>query len=215
MRSRTDGGVSETRTSQSCHLLKSAGACPALLRRVHALTGKPASHMEDPQVARYEEGQFYGDHYDSVPKEAARAFADEGGNRLCTVLLYLNDVERGGETRFSFLGLQVCGGRLGGRLHVGTGALNQTERDGTSPDCRRPPCSLPPQVSPRKGCALVFFPCFLGGSVDPRTLHQAVPAVKRKYVCQVWVRESAVPLESGAAASRIGHRLLEALHERK
>lgn len=59
---------------------------------------------------------------------------------------------------------------------------------------------------------VVFFPCFVGGAVDPRTLHQATPARDLKYVCQIWVRESAVPIETGAAASKLGHRLLDALH---
>ena len=178
LRSKTDGGVSRERTSRSCHLRKETGACPRLLRKVHELTGKPASHMEDPQIAKYERGQFYTEHYDSAPKAGnkggARPFVDEGGNRLCTVLVYLNDVPAGGGTRFSMLGLHV---------------------------------------SPRKGCALVFFPSYLDdGEVDLLALHEALPATHTKYVCQIWVREREPPPADGAEKARLGARLLDALY---
>ena len=41
-----------------------------LLRKAHALTGKPVEHMESPQVARYEQGQFYKMHFDSADEES-------------------------------------------------------------------------------------------------------------------------------------------------
>ena len=53
LRSMTDSGVSHVRTSRSTHLRKGTPPCPSLLAKVHALTRKPASHMEVPQVARY------------------------------------------------------------------------------------------------------------------------------------------------------------------
>ena len=73
-------------------------------------------------------------------------------------------------------------------------------------------------VAPRKGCALVFFPCYDDGELDPRSLHEALPAVDRKYVCQIWVRQRDVPARDEAVAGvavgagRLGHRLLDALH---
>jgi hypothetical protein len=62
LRSTTDSGVSQVRTSRSTHLCKETPPCPSLLAKVQALTRKPISHMEVPQVARYECGQFYRMH---------------------------------------------------------------------------------------------------------------------------------------------------------
>ena len=63
------------------------------------------SHQEDTQVLRYAIGQKYGAHYDSL---------DNDSPRVCTVLLYLSDVEEGGETAFP--GVRHADGqrRLGG-----------------------------------------------------------------------------------------------------
>jgi len=76
---------------------------------VQQLTCKPISHMEVPQVARYEKGQFYRMHYDSADPETSgrRMMQEPGGQRICTVLIYLNEVASGGGTRFNLLGLQL------------------------------------------------------------------------------------------------------------
>ena len=108
LRSMTDSGVSQVRTSRSTHLCKETPPCPSLLAKVQALTRKPISHMEVPQVARYECGQFYRMHYDSTDAESSGRMSDEpGGPRACTVLIYCNDVAVGGGTRFNMLGLQL------------------------------------------------------------------------------------------------------------
>ena len=49
-RSRTDSGVTNTRTSQSCHLERTVGAAPTLLRKASKLTGKPTRDMEIPYM---------------------------------------------------------------------------------------------------------------------------------------------------------------------
>ena len=150
-----------------------------MLRKVVALTGKPLSHMETPQVARYESGQFYEMHFDGQPKggtAVSERFFDGGGQRVGTCLIYLNDVSDGGHTRFNRLGFEVA---------------------------------------PRKGCAVVFFPGFADtGHLDPRALHEARPAVDRKYVCQVWIREHELPPDLNENEG-VGHRLLEALYSPK
>ena len=67
-------------------------------------------------------------------------------------------------------------------------------------------------VAPRKGSALLFFPGFVEGGLDTRALHEARPAEDQKYVCQIWVRERALP-EFGRENHGLGHRLLEGLME--
>jgi len=98
------------RTSLTCHLAKTTPPCPQLLRKVQLLTGKPYGHMELPQVARYTDGQRYVEHYDGVDPHCAagKAFCASGGQRIATVLIYLNDVpEGGGGTFFRRLNLEV------------------------------------------------------------------------------------------------------------
>lgn len=52
---------------------------------------------EDMQVLRYEPGQKYDPHYDYFADKVNIA---RGGHRLATVLMYLSDVGKGGETVF-------------------------------------------------------------------------------------------------------------------
>lgn len=59
--------------------------------------------FEEPQIVRYEYGQQFTWHYDAIPK----SLQDNSGNRLVTLLVYLNDVNVGGSTSFKDLGIQV------------------------------------------------------------------------------------------------------------
>ncbi|KAG7670228.1 hypothetical protein Ndes2526A_g06567 [Nannochloris sp. 'desiccata'] len=56
------------------------------------------------QVTQYEQGQYFMEHEDAFPVELAR---ENGFNRHATLLVYLNSVPSGGETRFDFLGLSI------------------------------------------------------------------------------------------------------------
>ena len=97
------------RTSLTCHLAKHTKPCPLLLKKVQLLTNKPYGHMELPQVARYTDSQRYVEHYDGVDPhtDAGRAFCQNGGQRIATVLMYLNDVPGGGSTFFRRINLEV------------------------------------------------------------------------------------------------------------
>jgi len=101
------GEVSPSRTSSTCYLARED--LPDLLRKVSMLTGKPVEHCELPQVGRYFPTQQYLQHYDAfdLATEDGRRFAANGGQRTITVLIYLNDVMRGGQTRFPALNLDV------------------------------------------------------------------------------------------------------------
>lgn len=57
----------------------------------------PSENGEDIQVLRYEHGQKYDPHYDYFADKVNIA---RGGHRVATVLMYLTDVENGGETVF-------------------------------------------------------------------------------------------------------------------
>lgn len=107
-RSLTDGGETQSRTSRSCHLAWDSPPCPSLLQKVQALTRLSAEHFETPQVARYEQGERYTMHFDSQPESGRRPHDEPGGQRVCTCLIYLNDVQTGGHTRFNRLGVQIA-----------------------------------------------------------------------------------------------------------
>ena len=64
--------------------------------------GIPMDHAEPMQVLRYETGQFYKVHHDQQT-----AHWTPQGVRLYTFFLYLSDVEAGGGTRFTDLGITV------------------------------------------------------------------------------------------------------------
>ncbi len=76
---------------------------PELLSKAQRLTGIPIHHYEEPQIVRYELGQQFSWHYDAVPHTLLK----NGGQRLVTLLVYLNDVEAGGATCFRDLNLKV------------------------------------------------------------------------------------------------------------
>lgn len=58
---------------------------------------------EDIQVLRYEHGQKYDPHYDYFTDKVNIA---RGGHRIATVLMYLTNVTKGGETVFP--SAEVC-----------------------------------------------------------------------------------------------------------
>lgn len=83
---------------------------PALLTRAEGLLNRPRTHFEYPQITRYEEGQQYKTHHDALElrTESGARLAGEGGQRICTLLVYLSGCVAGGETHFSRLGLSVA-----------------------------------------------------------------------------------------------------------
>eukprot|EP00931_Biecheleriopsis_adriatica_P036539 TRINITY_DN21037_c0_g1_i2.p1 TRINITY_DN21037_c0_g1~~TRINITY_DN21037_c0_g1_i2.p1 ORF type:complete len:318 (-),score=45.79 TRINITY_DN21037_c0_g1_i2:46-999(-) len=59
---------------------------------------------ETPQVACYTRGQCFSSHEDAFDEELVKS---TGFQRFVTVLVYLNDVSRGGSTRFEKLDLEI------------------------------------------------------------------------------------------------------------
>jgi prolyl 4-hydroxylase len=71
-------------------------------QRVAKLTGIAIENGELWQVVHYSSGGYYREHFDAFdPAYRGNAQALRlGGNRIMTVLVYLNDVNEGGETYF-------------------------------------------------------------------------------------------------------------------
>jgi hypothetical protein len=79
---------------------------PELIQVAESLTGYPSSHFEEPQIVRYEMGQQFSWHGDSIPKSVQQEQGENGGgNRLATFIVYLNSLptSAGGATAFKDL----------------------------------------------------------------------------------------------------------------
>jgi len=72
-------------------------------RRIAELTGTRVEQQERIQVTHY--GERFAPHLDSLV--AAGRDPGEAGDRICTVILYLNDDYEGGATRFPRIGRRV------------------------------------------------------------------------------------------------------------
>ncbi|MBA0858325.1 hypothetical protein Goshw_024206 [Gossypium schwendimanii] len=116
------------------------------------------------QILHYQHGQKYEPHvdyfYDKVNLE-------RGGHRIATVLMYLSDVESGGETVFP----------------NSEGKLTQPKDDSWS-DCAKTGYA----VKPRKGDALLFFNLHPDTTTDPKSLHGSCPVIKgEKWSATKWI----------------------------
>ena len=105
-----DGRVSSGRTN-SVAWMAAAGdeVFEAVEDKVCDLIGCRAECTESFQVIHYEEGQEYKPHLDAYDTSTAHGQNNckRGGNRLVTTLLYLSDVEAGGTTAFTKLGIEI------------------------------------------------------------------------------------------------------------
>jgi prolyl 4-hydroxylase len=66
-------------------------------------------NLEDLQVLRYKQGGFYRPHFDyfSLEHEGSATLLSRGGQRVATVIIYLNTPRAGGETVFPNIPLTV------------------------------------------------------------------------------------------------------------
>lgn len=81
------------------------------LERVARATGLPVHHFEPANLLHYSVGQQYRPHFDFIDP-AVPGFRDQlsiFGQRIATVLVYLNDDYEGGETAFPALGYRFRG----------------------------------------------------------------------------------------------------------
>ncbi len=65
---------------------------------------------EGMQAQKYDPGQYYKEHWDFFPphdKNQYKVYCEWMGQRTWTTMMYLNDVEEGGETYFKHLNLKV------------------------------------------------------------------------------------------------------------
>ncbi|TPG04297.1 2-oxoglutarate-dependent dioxygenase [Rhodanobacter glycinis] len=82
-------------------------------QRLAGLLGVPVNHGEGLQILHYLPGQEYEPHYDWFDPEQAGydAITAVGGQRIASVVMYLNTPAQGGGTAFPELGLTVTARR--------------------------------------------------------------------------------------------------------
>ncbi|OMO56522.1 Oxoglutarate/iron-dependent dioxygenase [Corchorus capsularis] len=114
-------------------------------------------------VLRYEVGQKYLSHYDAIDPER---YGPQKSQRVATFLLYLSDVQQGGETVFPY-----------------ENGLNMDENyDYTK-------CTGL-KVKPHLGDGILFYSLFPNNSIDPTSAHGSCPVIKgEKWVATKWIRD--------------------------
>lgn len=94
-------GVSNVRTSYTSSLhRKNIPIIETVDKRMSRAINVPLELGEVTQGQKYNVGQEFKDHLDFFGKAAMKGHGDKWGNRTWTFMIYLNDVEEGGETDF-------------------------------------------------------------------------------------------------------------------
>lgn len=157
--------ASQARTSSGTFLAKHEDEIvSAIEKRVAAWTFLPEENAESLQVLRYETGQKYDAHFDYFHD---RNNLKLGGQRVATVLMYLTDVKKGGETVFP--------NAEGSHLQY---------KDETWSECSRSGLA----VKPKKGDALLFFNLHVNATADTGSLHGSCPVIEgEKWSATKWI----------------------------
>ena len=110
----TDTGgseVNQARTSRGMFFEREENAvCAAIERRIAKLVGWPLINGEGLQVLHYLPGAEYRPHHDyfDPAKSGTPAIVARGGQRVGTLVMYLNTPDKGGATTFPDVGLEVA-----------------------------------------------------------------------------------------------------------
>ncbi|KAK1277262.1 hypothetical protein QJS04_geneDACA003335 [Acorus gramineus] len=160
--------LSEVRTSSGMFIKKGKDPIVSGIEdKIAAWTFLPKENGEDIQVLRYEHGQKYDPHYDYFTDKVNIA---RGGHRIATVLMYLTDVEKGGETVFPSAEESPRH-----RTAVKDDDLSACAQKGIA-------------VKPRRGDALLFFSLHPNATPDQGSLHAGCPVLEgEKFSATKWI----------------------------
>jgi prolyl 4-hydroxylase len=103
--------VNTARTSEGMFFGRGENAlCTRIEARIGALLGWPVENGEGLQVLRYRPGAEYKPHYDyfDPSQSGTPTILKRGGQRVATLVMYLNTPERGGATTFPDVNLEVA-----------------------------------------------------------------------------------------------------------
>lgn len=103
------GKMKDVRNSQQYWIPRDHPLVMSLYQKLSKFFNIPIENAEDLQVVRYLPGQYYKEHHDSCCDNNRKCieFAQKGGQRILTVLIYLNNDFEEGNTYFPNLNLKV------------------------------------------------------------------------------------------------------------
>ncbi|MGH1357847.1 MAG: 2OG-Fe(II) oxygenase [Burkholderiaceae bacterium] len=109
---RQTGGfeINEVRTSEGTYFERGETETIARIeQRIADITGVPVENGEPLQILHYNEGGEYLPHHDYFEPEdpGSKVHVASGGQRIATLVIYLNTVPSGGETNFPNLDVSV------------------------------------------------------------------------------------------------------------
>jgi len=94
-----------SRISQNCFLPHDTNELiQEVSKRISILVQMSIRNAESYQLVYYDVGGEYKPHFDGFNYETEKDWFENGGQRMITVLAYLNDVEEGGGTSFPEIG---------------------------------------------------------------------------------------------------------------
>ncbi|MEE9331383.1 MAG: 2OG-Fe(II) oxygenase [Methylophilaceae bacterium] len=104
-----EGVKHKDRTSQGTFFILGQNALVEKIEtRISEITGIPSPNGEGIQILNYIDGGEYKPHFDYFPdSEGGRSNMSQGGQRIITVIMYLNDVAAGGATIFPEINLNI------------------------------------------------------------------------------------------------------------
>jgi len=157
--------LSEDRTSSGMFLYKAQDEIVADIEaRISAWTFLPIENGEQMQILHYENGEKYDPHFDYFTDKVNQLM---GGNRVATVLMYLSNVKKGGETVFPDSEAKL--------LQAKDESWSECAHEGYA-------------VKPEKGDALLFFSLHLDATTDAKSLHGSCPVIEgEKWSATKWI----------------------------
>jgi len=104
-----DSGIANFRTSETCDLDSGDPMVAEVERKIGDLLGLPLDHGEPLQGQRYAPGQEFRPHTDTFNPGGYDflVHTQRGGQRSWTAMIYLNEPEDGGATRFKTIGKTI------------------------------------------------------------------------------------------------------------
>lgn len=102
------GKIDSIRNSKQTWINKNDPLVKPIFEHLSKFFNIPFENAEDLQIVRYLPNQYYKDHHDSCCDKVNECndFVKRGGQRILTVLIYLNDNFKGGETNFTNLNIK-------------------------------------------------------------------------------------------------------------
>ncbi|GMI01870.1 hypothetical protein TrST_g10442 [Triparma strigata] len=201
-------GISKeaVRSSDSAFLNPKSTVATAIMERAFNLLriGQyKRTRIENVQVVRYnDKGDAYNTHNDYLSEGTDYNFNFDpsagGSNRLATILMYLSDVEAGGQTHFPYLneGVESASQQNEPKLEEHLSSFEaRMGADSWQVELAKN-CASHGSVTPRKGRAVLFYSQTPNATLDLYSLHGGCPVLAgdEKWMANIWIWNKDQPI---------------------